>query len=251
MNKYHIGTGYFSRPNHGAEEFFKIWYANTLDHSQPKRITILSCGGCAIPGAPGQWINLDGDIGHVGQILSGAKKFPYPSGALTICALALLAYLDECDFIFKEQDLLAFGDWPGRIYSEADAGGHEMMIGRQKCMPCAMSLMLIRHSFILEFVRWFLSSEAEVRGDSLSEHKLARWQASNPGKIGYFSFGYDRDRPFNMDDDVWYAQKYSIDELKALEGAGLIGKFIYPEGVKYFTNDTPPENAAEGCRNES
>lgn len=232
---YDLGTGYFSRPGHGAEQFFRIWWENTMKYAKPHRVIVTACGGSKIDGAPGQWITLDGDLGFIGQILSGEKKYPLPSCGVEICAQAMLAYLDERDFIFKEQDLLAFGPWVERLYAEI--GDMGLIMGRQKCMPCAPSLMLIRHWFIPEYVRWYMGSEAENTADTVMESKIERLAKQMPDKVGYHSFGCDRDRPIPLDDEVFYAQKLNQDELREMMRRGLISETSLDGDVKRFTND--------------
>lgn len=234
--KFIIGTGYFDRPGKGwASWFWPIWYRNTIQHSDPERLIVLASGGYnIIENNLAEWIVLDGDLGHCGDILNGSKKFKFSSHVPTVCALALLAYVNECDFILKEQDLLAFGPWVDKIYEES--GEHGIMIGRQTCMPCANSLMLVKHSFIPDYVATVMAGPPETEESALAEHRMAYWANIEPSRVGFFSFGCDRDRPIPYDDPVFYCQKMSRDEMLELRTRGLIHFDSLPDGVERFSN---------------
>jgi len=231
---YLLGSGYFSQPNSGSEWFFKLWWDNIHKYSTPKRVVIFSMGGHSLKYAPGDWFTVSGNLGNVGELLSKSKPYPYVGNGVAVCALALMAYSEEMDFVYHEQDLLAFGHVVETMYKECEGAG--MIIGRQKSQPCANSLMLVKHHFIPSFVSWYMSSEAECDPENISEHKFARWQEKVPNEIRYYSFGYDRDRPFNIDDPVWYAQKFSVEELLLLKEKGLISFDSIPDNVKRFSN---------------
>lgn len=219
MNKYWIGTGHHVSPHYDTAEFRKIWKRNTLKYASPERIMTIESASSPIVGSQ-DWIALRGDIGSLDEIYGDIKPYPYPGSFVAVCTLALLAYQDESDFIFKEQDCLAFGKWPEQLY--ADLGASGMVIGRAVAMPCAVSLILMKHWFIPTFVSWYLSSPSEKCEENLIEHKMARWQQQQPDLIKYNTFGYDRDRPFNADDPVWYGQKFTRDDLAFLANKGLI-----------------------------
>jgi hypothetical protein len=220
--KYLIGTGYHAKPNDAAdrEKFFKLWWENTMRFAKPERVVVLASGGNSIPYAPGQWIPLAGDLGHVSDLVSGAKPFAFCGWSISICLLALAAYFDECDFIFKEQDALAFGPWIERIYYEL--GDRNVLFGSAKCMPAVQSIFFVRHSFIPRFVELYLGTGDERKSDNLGEFKFARLEREHPQDFGRFSFGVDRDRPIPYDSKVFYAQQLSQQELEELRQRELI-----------------------------
>jgi hypothetical protein len=53
--------------------------------------------------------------------------------------------------------------------------------------------------------------------DVLPEHKFAGFHNSCR-----MSIGYDRDRPFNINDDAFYVQQLSPDEFKYLKDNNLL-----------------------------
>ena len=134
--------------------------------------------------------------------------------------LAMLAYVNECDFIYKEQDSLCFGPYVDTMYSEI--GSHSCIFGSSVLMGSHASPMLIKHSFIPEFVRLYLGTPAENKPDQIGEVKFARLQHEHPDQFCRYSFGVDRDRPFDVKAPVWTGQKFTRDELLQLRDAGLI-----------------------------
>lgn len=238
--RYLIGSGYHHHAHAGTDYFFPLWWENTR-RANPYRTIVLSSGGSTrnppvplMAPAP-QWIALDGDLGHVHDLIYGRKHFSWCSWSISIVTLALLAYFDECDFIFKEQDCLAFGPWVKQIYAES--GSKQVMFGRARCMPAVQSLFLVKHAFIPEFVRLYLGTGDERSADNIGEHKFARLESENPSTFGRYSFGYDRDRPFNVKDHVWYAQKFTPAELNLLAEAKLITVPPQPDHVTVYSSN--------------
>lgn len=169
-------------------------------------------------------LQLEGNLGHVGDLLNGTKKHELCGWSGAVLALAMIAYCNETDLIYKEQDCLAFGPWVDQMY--ADLGDKGMVFGRKMInapyMPCAQSLFLIRHRFIPEFVKRYIELGPENSQDNLPEHKFAKLEAAHPQHYARLSFGYDRERPINFDDKVFYAQKLSRNELEELKRRNLI-----------------------------
>lgn len=232
--KYTIGTGFHYFP--GSYWFWELWYNNTICFSSPKPIIVLASGGSNIPPSnPSrvEWIRMRGDIGHVYDLITGAKPYEWCGWSISIVSLALMAYYNETDFIWKEQDCLAFGEWPRQIYDEA--GNRDVMFGSWRA-GAANSLFWVRHSFIPEFVRLFLGTGSERIWDNIGEKKFERLEAEHPTKFGRFSFGYDRDRPLCLKQPVFYAQKLSPQELIELRAEGLID----------FQGDPPQRNVFSG-----
>lgn len=162
---------------------------------------------------------MKGDIGHAYDLICGRKPYAWCGWSVSIMSLAMIAYFNETDFIWKEQDCLAFGDWTKQIYDEV--GDKDVMFGSWR-PGAANSLFWVRHSFIPEFVRLYLGTGDERLDCNLGEKKFERLEAEHPSRFGRYTFGYDRDRPFCMKQPVFYAQKFSPQELVDLRAAGLI-----------------------------
>lgn len=181
---------------------------------------------------------MDGDLGHVHQFIG--KKLPAKDNELSsweasVLTLAMHAYTNECDFIFLEQDCLAFGDWIGQLYKELADAGKQMLFGKSRCMPCAQSLFIVKHRFIPSFVAEYIIAGNNHR---LGEDKFVHLEKHNPGAVGRFAFPFDRDRPLDYTLPVWYGQKFSCAELENMKTLGLINFHKLPENVGKFTNDS-------------
>lgn len=191
-----------------------------MKYASPERVLVLASGGHSVPNAPGQWIPLSGDLGHVHDLNNHRKPYHWCGWSMAFCTLAMLAYFDECDFVWKEQDVLAFGPYVERMYAEiGDAG---MIFGKAKCMPAVQSLVLCKHEFIPEFVRLFLGTGSEQIKANEGELKFMRLEQQNPGRFARYSFGCDRDRPLPINDPVWYAQHLNAAEMQQIVDAGLL-----------------------------
>jgi hypothetical protein len=158
------------------------------------------------------------------DLVEGRKPHKFNGWMGAVLALALIAYNDESDFIYIEQDCLCFGPWVNKIYEEL--GDHGVAFGRKHqtapWMPCSQSLFIVRHSYIPEFVRLILSTDAQNKEGELGEHKFERMAQEHPNEWKMFSFGYDRERPFNMEDAVFYIQHVTPEELDKLKEKGLV-----------------------------
>ena len=226
MRPYIIGSGYFSRGKlTDAEGFYRVWWKNKMRFSQPKRIIIIAHGGCyasptVMRECPADWIHLDGDLGHIHQLVRGEKPFNYSGFTMTLLTLALLAYQDECDLFFCEQDMLAFGPWPATIYGEC--GDAKVCYGTGQMMPAFQSLMLIKHEYIPQFVHNYLGAGIERSKENEGEQKHARLAKEHPNDYRTFSFPFDRDRPLDLSLPVFYAQQLTAEELTMLKNSGLL-----------------------------
>lgn len=229
--RFTLGSGYHATKANA--EFFGQWHHNnTMADTAPERVIVVSAGNDARPvfdhigpvNLLPQVVNLSGNPGHVGDLLNGTKPHELCGWSGAVIALAMIAYCNETDFIYKEQDCLAFGPWVDQMYK--DIGTKGMVFGRKMVnapyMPCAQSLFLVRHHFIPEFVRRYLELGPENNPHNLPEHKFARLEELWPQHYARLSFGYDRERPINFDDPVFYAQKLTAPEMEELRRRNLI-----------------------------
>lgn len=232
-----IGTSYFSNPNreNAIRWMFKKWRENTSNVPAGKVLTV-TLAGCLTGSDPlinEQFVHIDGDIGSVGDILHGRKSHFMEACPASIMLCAWAAYLDECDFIFKEQDCLAFGPWVDRLYS--DCGELCGVFGRCRLMGSACSLFLIRHSSIPQFCADYIST-GPLNIQSLMEHKFMSLANRFPKRWGYHSMGVDRDRPLPFNDEAWYAQQFTHAEMLELGRRNLVDLEGMPV-AKCFTNN--------------
>ena len=223
--KYVIGTGYH---DHGGDPIFRdlfhYWHRNTLQYAKEglSDIHCVACGGCRPPALGQNTIHIKGDLGHIRELIDGQATHQFAGGEIVILTLALLAYNDNSDFIYKEQDCFAFGPWVQQMYEEiGDAG---LIHGKRLTCDqgfCGLSLMLIRHRYIPVFVSKYLSYRKPDK-KWLMEFTMLALGRNNPD-IRQLSFGYDRDRPFNANDRVWYIQA-KHPEVAELRDLGLVGR---------------------------
>lgn len=231
--RYLLGSGFYDKPGGFSHEFSVFWYANNarVDVVPQSRVIIAVASpphGIKYP-YPYEAINLQGNLGHIGDLLNG-KDRTMCGWAATLITLALIAYTNETDLIYKEQDCLCFGNWVQQMY--ADMGDGDMVFGAKQnsppYMPCAQSLILIRHRFLLEFVWRYIGMgderrlNAEGKADNLPEDKFSRMREELPDRIKALSFGVDRERPIPFDAPVWYVQQLSHEEFQEIQSRGIV-----------------------------
>lgn len=229
--KYLLGSSFYENGKNGPEfrkAFSRTWVFNNLKADpQPSRVVVILEGGSEI-GASGSncdLIHLTGNLGHVGQLLSGEKKYEFSGWSASMAALAMLAYVDEADFLYKEEDCLAFGPWVKRMYE--DMGTGDMVFGHRHTsppwMPASQSLFLVRHSFIPKFVGTYLLMGKDGDLSNLGEQKFVNIERIfGKEKIKRLSFGVDRERPLPCNNEVWYGQQFTQNEMDNLKTKGLI-----------------------------
>jgi len=234
--KYVIVSGYYADERKTApfsiskERFLDIWYENTLRYSTPQKIYLVNVSkhGPVKPYPEIDWINISENLGHVNDFVLTNDTKTLTGYTLSVLMGMLLAYNNKADFIYKEQDCLAFGSWVDELYRESRSKNKEMLLGRGHIKGyIEQSLWLCRHEFLLEFMNRYLSFNA---GDYplLPELKFAKIMEMIPDRIGFFDFGYGRIRPVQFDDKVFFIQQTTDKELSTLRTKGLIA----PEKLK-------------------
>lgn len=229
MPRFLIGSSYFDNGKNGQkfrQEFAHVWSANTA-RANPERVVVVCEAGSVRPntGHNEQIISLSGDLGHCHDLIAKKKPHEFSGWSSSMVSLAMLAYTNEADFIFKEEDCLAFGDWVSQMYQDLRSG--DLVFGYKHrsppWMPCSQSLFLVRHRFIPEFVSTYLSLGGDNRTDNLGEHKFCKLESQfGINRIRRLSFGVDRERPIPYDARVFYAQQITPDELAKIRELKLV-----------------------------
>lgn len=232
---YLIGSGFSYRSGADkAKEFFEIWLKTIHRFAKPapSRIVVVCVGG-AIPDMISDdvdVIQLEGNLGH-GHHLIGketpAKPHAYSGWSGAFLSTAMLAYCNESDLLWQEQDCLAFGDYVGEMYRAM--GTKDLLCGgpmkAQPFMPTHQSLVLLRHSAIPEFVTLYLLCGDERDPRRLVEHKFDRI-TKTMGTAFLPDHFMDRMRPIPwdklQDHKAWSAQQFTDSELDELRKRGLI-----------------------------
>jgi hypothetical protein len=169
-------------------------------------------------------VSLSGDLGHIGSHLNKSVGYEFTGWSASMCALAMLAYTDCADFIYKEEDCLAFGPWVERLY--ADLGDKDLVFGRRMTSPpwqlCSQALFLCRHKFIPTMVSEYIALGRDGELGNTGENKFCKIEQKYPKRVGRHSLMCDRERPIPWDDPVWYAQQWKDDELDEARRRNLI-----------------------------
>jgi len=223
--KYIVGSGYIGGDRQ-REDFFKLWIRNLERNADfnPRHLFVVCARGQS-PADERPWmtkVKIAGDLGHICR--NDSQRHQIEGWPAALMTLMLIAYNDERDLIFIEQDCLPFGGFVSQLFSEM-RDGVGCIMGSLSTQPCAQSLMLIRHWFIPELVHGYLGKKIKER-KLQGEQAFEQMEKEMNGKFQRFSFGYDRDRPpdgfESMKGKVWYAQQISMDELATLKQLGMI-----------------------------
>lgn len=211
-----IGTGFYSTiENHDSkEQFYSDWMSNTLD-ANPAAVVVVdnSMTGLANPlGA--QVIRIRNNLGHsANHALRGSKLMGW---SMSWILPAMIAYSENLDFVYKEQDCLAFGDWTNHIRLGM------ICIGRHPTMPCEQSLFWMRRSFIPEFVAAYME-HPDPDNHTVTEDKMVQASRRFEGLVTFFAMPFGRLRPLTYHKDrPWYAQRFSSDEMADLRAQGFL-----------------------------
>jgi hypothetical protein len=225
-----LGTSVFDGGKQERRDMTVLWERNNrLMDMKPTRTVVISEGNSRVPsmGFATDVVRLTGDLGHVHQHIDNGPKshHAFTGWSASMLALAMLAYVDEADFIYKESDCLAFGPWVWKIYS--DLGNADWVFGPKMTaapwMACAQSLFLVRHRFIPAFVRLFLSFGPEDDRSRIGETRFVEMARKMPREeTAYLSFGVDRMRPIPWGAPVWYCQQWTAEELAEARRRNII-----------------------------
>lgn len=229
-----IGSSFFSGKSDPAVHWERalMWAQNTAKADvQPTRTVVILEGGTKFPGpnvTSASWrtdvIRLTGDLGHVHDHLDHGPKshLDFTGWSASMLALAMTAYVDEADFIYKESDCFAFGPWVKQIYQ--DCGDRGWVFGPKMTsapwMACAQSFFLVKHKTIPRFVEEFLKHGPENRREKIGEMRFV--EMSRVIAASHLSFGVDRMRPIPWDDKVYYFQQPTAADIEEAQRRHLI-----------------------------
>lgn len=227
-----LGSGFYGGQK--EREFGVVWGTCLTKHCStiPEKVVILAVGGSEPYGRVlgcDQWpkeeiVHLKGNLGHIGQVMSGEKPHLMCGWSGALLWLAMTAYNGELDLCFVEQDVLAFGDWFGKMME--DLGDGQMIFGHkheaEPWMWAEQSIIYIRHAWIPLFVMEYIKLGGEADEDLIPETKFRRIEMLYPKDIRRLSFGPGRVRPIPFDDPIFYAQKYSEDDMAEINLRGLL-----------------------------
>ena len=206
--KYAIGTGYT-----GNEKLFHKWIANTARTADPDRIFVCAAGEHSTMYSTTHIEIVYTEGPNWGHVFDMWHEGRFGGWSMGFMHGMMQAYARGCDYIYKEEDCFAFGDWVEEMYSV----NKKMLIGEyDHPLKIEQSLVLIRWDFIPDFLSAFLAIK-ESDKHVWPEKKFSLIMEKFPEEIGFIPFGYGRNRPIDFGKKTWYAQKFSASELKILD----------------------------------
>lgn len=200
-----IGSGYFKADQKCEDFFIQHWLPNTLMVKSDK-IFITNCASPQIKtGKNVEWLNLTRNPVH-GKNLK--ENVQFAGWDLGFIHGALYAYSCKCDYIYKEQDCLAFGNWLEKMYKQCR--GKQMVTGElwnhpKRDYTIELSLILIKYDFIMPFLTQLFAIPGTAN-KMRPEKKFLIIRDNNPELIGTIDFGYGGNRPFECN-ECFYIQK--------------------------------------------
>ena len=226
--KYIIGTGFYSSGEFD-DSFFSIWYKNTYKYANPEEVVVVN-SNCKKPeGAKGTWINLNRNPQHVRDMRD--QSISFGGWSISFIASATVALANNVDFIYKEQDCLAFGNWVHEIYRQAKEENLKMLVGvKNNPQKVEQSLIYVRK----DFVQRFLSELYGIDRSDINmrpEYKFLSIMERFPDSTGFLKIGTGCNRPFDVNKETFYIQRPGIPndlpripdyELQLLKSKGLI-----------------------------
>lgn len=223
MTPYTLGSGFCGTK---GIPFAPTWAQAITKHikRQPEQIIILGNQRGVFPVSglfhsagwplPDQ-ISLNGNLGHVGHLISGEKPYEFCGWSMTFLTLAMMAYGNETDFLFIEEDVLIKGDVLEAALTDLQDG--QWIFGKKMktppFMPCAQGLVYVRHAFIPALVMAYIGLGADSKKGMLPEDKFCKIEEMLPEASRRLKFGYDREHP-NLSDPVWYCQHQTPELLE-------------------------------------
>lgn len=232
--RYTVISGYHDQERNlfGVDtlDFFGPWLRNTrAAFPDALDVFVVDTNPLRKPACHGQvkWLPMSFNPGHVHHLDRHMVDFPARLCGWSLCFMtgALLAYYNNSDALFKEQDCLVFGDARDVMFSSMGdfsvmTGSFEDSVG----VGLEQSLVLVRHAFIPELLKRLLCHPANDAGPGHVRPEK-KWQdVLRHGELATLPFGYGRRRPseFPPADKAWYAQQITSAELAALAGRGLV-----------------------------
>lgn len=201
-----IGSGFYSTPENHREKlaFFNQWLENTIPHNPVVVDNSKSKLGRTITF---ESVRIQRNAGYVGLPINQSVG-PMLGWSISWIVPALIAYSEGCDFVYKEQDCLCFGDWLPRIKT------HRLAFGRCNQMKVETCLFYLRHDFILEAIHRFMGYK-EHDATFPVESKFLAMMVADSENIGFYDLPGGRDRPMPTT-EPFFVQKVTPEELKTL-----------------------------------
>lgn len=217
-----IGTGFYANADNYERQlrFLDVWLENTKGHD----IVIVdnSVRPLVLEGHPNvRIVRLNNNKGHADSFKG---QFRPQLLGVSICWIigAMIAYNDDRDFIYKEQDCLCFGPWVEELYKRGEFYKLVVQMGYALCTPARVECCLfwVDYDYIIEFICKY-TEIADGDGKVTPEEKFDHVSRLDR-RIAPISFGVGRDRPLPFDEPIWYGQRFTDEEMAVLRQRGLV-----------------------------
>lgn len=235
-NQFIIGTGFWvgkgwrnetDADNEKKVQFFYTWdsiIAKTFgDYIGSEDIYVIDNNSTRIPTHYHHinWLTMKYNLGHAHDLdKSNAHKLC--GWSATFIQLCMIAYANNKDLIFIEQDCLAFGDIVNKIYGM----NKEFLVGTEAFpgLKLEQSLVYVKHSFLLQFIQDFLAINNPDGGNNSIRPEIKFWMImqNHKERCGFLPFGYGRTRPKDYREETFYIQQINNKDIVELTKAGKL-----------------------------
>lgn len=245
---YVIGSGWWCGENKerltfGDEKirnssFHKIWYQSIKKFSNPEKIFIVDSNSPIKPDIISddiEFISLNTNSGHSTNMQSGAIYCGWTASSILSMQYALHC---DCDyFVYVEQDCLLYGEGiVERQIKRMEDNDWKYIFGdgKDSYQPLQVSFFIIRKDFIPELLSKFFSIRhldskvspelklsiavnhyLSLMPNFLLNYKLIRSILSRIKVSNFMDCGFGRDRPIDFENEFFYFQQGSEEEIKA------------------------------------
>lgn len=213
-NLFQIGYGGTIGRN---SNFSKYWLSHILNQSiLPKKIYILDAD------SPEE-INNNVKSHKLVEISKQLKNFGhgvYCSKHNILCGWArgflhgaMQAYLNDCDYVYVEQDLLLFGkNFLENIFKLLEKKNKQIccMNGNETPQKLQQSLILVKHSYLIKYITGLLNSNNHTKSEELKHYKIIKKD------VMWCQYKGGRQRK-NLDKENYCLQHLTSEELEKLK----------------------------------
>lgn len=252
MSNYIIGSGWWcgndTRENlFGDDEirsldFHEKWYQSIIDNTNPDKIVIVDSASPVKPKLNKnddrlEFLSLNNNAGHSTNLRDGFRFCGW-----TASVLLTLQYTELCDtdyFVYVEQDVLLKGNGIiENVIKHMEDNNLDYIFGSpgSTSQPLQQSFFIIKKAFIPYFIRNIkkipfddsiigpeykfaiaVSGLSKIIPSFLFMNRYFRFLYRKLIKVNYMNIGYGRQRPINFEDDFFYFQHATREELVKYE----------------------------------
>jgi hypothetical protein len=188
-----------------SPDFHKLWSHCIFKYTKPEGVIITDSAAPVKPvlDPREQMISLNKNYGIGGEFDGWHRGFAMG---------AWYAWNCDSDYIYVEQDCIVHGNIADEIYKKAPAD--TMMIGGTSFRDCKrvpwnvqLAVIFVPRNLILNVINEMVRCKKWTPEARMHEIKV---------KAQHLPFGYGRILPINFNDNVWYAQHFTVQELNTI-----------------------------------